>query len=296
MKDEDIASLDTIVEEPNLPEAQINVEPPADKDPQVRDETGKFASDKPKEETKVEAPKEQPKPEVKAEPRTIPLAAHLEERKALKSEMDQLRAEIAALKNPPKAPAPIPEFQDDPKAYVDHKAQSVVERLEATSKQVEEAQKTAQMSAQQAERVQFQNYLQQTEAQFVAQTPDYYDALGHIRQIRAKQLQVFDPNITQEQIRDVIIREEMGLAEQIARQGRNPSQTAYEIAKAYGYTPKAAQQAAAAIAELPKVAGPKQLPPDQTLGTGSAPVDDTTGEPDAFEQAFGEMFGKKKRA
>jgi hypothetical protein len=292
MKDEDIASLDTIVEEPNLPEAQVNVDPPADKDPQVRDEAGKFASDKPKEEAKVEAPKEQPKPE----PKSIPLAAHLEEKNKLAAKLDAMERELNALKNPPKAPVPIPEFQEDPKGYIDHRTQSVVEKLEATSKQIEEAKRTAEMSVEQAQHVQFVNHLQQAEAMFVAQAPDYHDALTHIRQVRARQLQVFDPNITQEQIRDTIIREEMGLAKQLAMQGRNPAQVAYEIAKAQGYTPKAAQQAAAVAPELPKVAGPKQLPPDQTLGSASAPVADATDEPDAFEQAFSEMFGKKKRA
>jgi hypothetical protein len=286
--DEDIASLDTVVDEPTLPEVEVSVDPPADKEPAARDETGKFA---PKDGKKVEEPAKVEPP--KQEPKTIPLAAHLEERRALKSEIDAIRAELAAIKNPPKAPTPIPEFNDDPKGYVDHQAQTVAEKLEAASKRVEQAEKTAQMSAQQAEQVQFQNYLQQAEAHFVAQTPDYHDALAHIRHIRARQLKVFDPNITEEQVRDTIIREEMGLASQVAKQGRNPAQMAYEIAQAYGYTPKAQQ---APAPELPNVPGPKQLPPDQTLGSGSSPVEDATDQNDPFEQAFSEMFGKRKRA
>jgi hypothetical protein len=292
--DDDIKALDEPVEQPNLPEAEVNATAPADRQPAVRDETGKFApKDGKKEEPKaLEAPVEQPK----HEPKTIPLAAHLEEKNKLAARLEVMERELNALKNPPKQPAPQPEFNEDPKGYIDHQAKSVVERLEATSKQIEEAKKTAEMSAQQTEHVQFQHYLQQAEAQFVAQTPDYYDALGHIRQIRAKQLQVFDPNITQEQIRQVIINEEMGLAKQLALQGRNPSQTAYEIAQAYGYTPKAQQASQAPAIELPKVAGPKQLPPDQTLGSGSAPVEDATDITDSFDQAFNEMFGKRKRA
>jgi hypothetical protein len=207
-----------------------------------------------------------------------------------------MERELNALKNPPKQPAPQPEFNEDPKGYIDHQAKSVVERLEATSKQIEEAKRTAEMSAQQAEHVQFVNYLQQAEAQFVAQTPDYHEALTHIRQIRAKQLKVFDPNINDDQVRDTIIREEMGLATQLAKQGRNPAQTAYQIAQAYGYTPKQAAAQQEAAPELPKVAGPKQLPPDQTLGSGSAPVEDATDITDSFDKAFSEMFGKRKRA
>jgi hypothetical protein len=291
--DEEIASLDTVIDEPSLPEAEVNVTPPADKEPQVRDDTGKFAPKDGKKEEKVEEPVKVEPP--KQEPRTIPLAAHLEEKNKLASRLEAMEKELQALKNPPKAPVPTPEFQEDPKGYIDHRTQSVVERLEATTKQIEDAKRTAEMSVEQAQHVQFVNHLQQAEAMFVAQTPDYHDALTHIRQVRARQLQVFDPNITQEQIRDTIIREEMGLAKQLAMQGRNPAQVAYEIAKAQGYTPKQAQQASALAAELPKVAGPKQLPPDQTLGSGSSPVDDTT-QPDPFDQAFGEMFGKRKRA
>jgi hypothetical protein len=292
--DEDIASLDTIVEAPTLPDAEVSVDPPADKEPAARDETGKFAPKDGKKEEKVEEPAKVEPP--KQEPKTIPLAAHLEERRALKSELDSIRAELAALKNPPKQPAPLPEFNEDPKGYVDHQTQSVVEKLEAASKRVEQAEQTAQMSAQQAEHVQFVNFLQQAEAEFVSRTPDYHDALAHIRQIRARQLKVFDPNINEEQVRDTIINEEMGLAKQLKRQGRNPAQTAYEIAQAYGYTPKAQQAQQEAAPELPKVPGPKQLPPDQTLGSGSAPVEDATDQADPFEQAFNEMFGKRKRA
>jgi hypothetical protein len=292
--DDDIKALDEPVEQPNLPEAEVNATAPADRQPAARDETGKFApKDGKKEEPKaVEAPVEQPK----HEPKTIPLAAHLEEKNKLAARLEVMERELNALKNPPKQPAPQPEFNDDPKGYIDHQAKSVVERLEATSKQIEEAKRTAEMSAQQAEHVQFVNYLQQAEAQFVAQTPDYHEALTHIRQIRAKQLKVFDPNINDDQVRDTIIREEMGLATQLAKQGRNPAQTAYQIAQAYGYTPKQAAAQQEAAPELPKVAGPKQLPPDQTLGSGSAPVEDATDITDSFDKAFSEMFGKRKRA
>jgi hypothetical protein len=295
MKLDDIASLDTIIEEPTLPEAEINIEPPADKEPQARADDGKFkgkeqeapkAADEPAkaEPAKVEAPKQ--------EPRTIPLAAHLEERKAFKSELDALRAEVAALKNPPKQPAPPPEFQEDPRGYIDHK---VLDALQQTKQQVEEVKNIATQSHQSAEDLRFTQSLLAAEQQFIAQTPDYMEALAHLRQIRAKQLQIFHPGITEDQIRHTIISEEMGLAKQVAQQGRNPAQMAYQIAEAHGYQKKAAQQAAAV--DLPKVAGPKQLPPDQTLGSGSSgAVEDTGGEADEFDKAFGELFGKRRRA
>jgi hypothetical protein len=295
MNVEDIASLDTIVEEPNLPEAEINIEAPADKEPQARDEVGKFKG-------KDEAPKigDEPakadptkieKTEPKQEPKTIPLAAYLEDKTKWSQKFETMERELAALRNPPKQPAAAPEFQEDPRGYIDHK---VLSALEQTKQQVDEVKNLATQSNQTAEEMRFTQHLVAAEQQFVAQTPDYMDALAHIRQIRMKQLQVFDPNITEAQMREQIIREELGLAKQVAMQGRNPAQVAYEIAKAYGHVPKAQQQAPV---DLPKVAGPKQLPPDQTLGSGSGQaVEESSGEADEFDKAFGELFGKRRRA
>jgi hypothetical protein len=82
------------------------------------------------------------------------------------------------------------------------------------------------------------------------------------------------------------------MAMQLAQRGQNPITTAYELAKAYGYQPKQAKAAEPAL-ELPKVAGQKQLPPDQTLGTGAASEAELDDAKDPFETAFGEMFKRK---
>jgi hypothetical protein len=93
-----------------------------------------------------------------------------------------------------------------------------------------------------------------------------------------------------DQIAQAIGREEMGLAMQLARAGRNPIDTVYSMAKAFGY-----QRKEIAKEELPKVQGQKQLPPDQTLGTGAAvETDPKEGESDPFTEAFSEMFGRRK--
>jgi translation initiation factor IF-2 len=304
MNDEQLLSLTEVVEQPALPEAELNVEAPADKEPIARDESGKFAAKEPakepakvepKEEPKLEAPKEQPK----QEPRTIPLAAHLEERKALKAQLDAMQAELAALKNPPKPPAPEPEYNADPKAYTDHKVQSVLQQLEQvkgeTTKQLETTQQTAAQAAEQAQQQQFLQAISAAESDFVKTQPDYFDAVQHIRQVRLQQIQMFNPEVTQEQAAQIIRNEEIGMAVQLARSGRNPITTAYQLAKAYGYQPKQAKAAEPAL-ELPKVPTPKQLPPDQTLGTGAAAGDVTDDQPDPFEQAFGEMFKPRKSA
>jgi hypothetical protein len=296
MNDELLTSLTEVIEQPPaLPEAELNVEAPADAPAQARDESGKFApkDEKPKDEPKAEAPKEQPKPEPKQEQRTIPLAAHLEERRALKAELDAMKAQLAALQNPPKAPAPEPDYAADPKAYTDHKVQTALEKLSALEQKQTTVEQTTQQVAQQTETQQFLQAVSTAEADFVKQQPDYFDAVNHIRQVRLQQLQIFNPDMPQEQMYAMIRNEEIGMAMQLAKAGRNPVHAAYALAKAHGYQPKQQQQQAPAL-ELPKVPSPKQLPPDQTLGSSAGDATDIQDDKaDPFEQAFGEMFKRK---
>lgn len=279
---------------PELPEADISTDAPADKEPQARAEDGKF-----KGEAKKEAdPAPEAKPEQKAEAkpeqkeRSIPLAAHLEERRALKAELDAMKAQLAALQNPPKAPAPEPDYAADPKGYTDHKLQTALEKLQEHEKQLETVKQTAQQVDAQVGEQRFFNDLQAHEAAFVKEQPDYHEALQHIRMTRFQQLKILAPEMPDNAIAQQIMTEERGMAIQLARAGRDPVRTAYAIAQANGYRRKEAQ---APAVELPKVAGPKTLPPDQTLGSGAGGSGESDDEAvDSFDAAFGEMF--KKRA
>lgn len=285
MSTELLDSLDEVIDAPT---PEVDAKEPEAKEPEAKGEPGK-----------VEPPKDAPK---EKEQRTIPLAAHLEERRKLESRIEQqeaarkaLEERLAKLENPPKAPDPDPDYQEDPKKYVDHRVQSALKALEeSTGKKVEEVGKTAEQAAKEAQFNRFMQDLTTTEAQFVQATPDYYDALGHIRNIRVQQLRIFSPDITPEQINMTITREEMALASQLMREGKNPHQFAYEMAKTYGYKKAEAKESL----ELPKVEGlPKQLPPDQTLGSVSGPAGDMKEESgDEFDEAFADLFGKRKRA
>lgn len=272
---------------PALPEAEVTTEAPADKEPQARAEDGKFAGkDKPK-----EAAKEPAKEPAKQEPKTIPLAAHLEERKALKAELDAMKRELEALKNPPKPPAPEPDYTQDPKGYTDHRVKAALEQLEGTNQRIESLQQTAQQAAQQTEQLQFTRHLEAAEAAFVKENPDYYDALSHVRQIRAQQLKLLAPDITEEQIARQIGQEEIQLAMQLAGTNRNPVAMVYQLAQAYGYQKKAP------VVDLPNVPGQRKLPPDQTLGTGAPSSHESDDEQeDQFTAAFNEIYGGKRKA
>lgn len=250
-------------------------------------------------EVKAEAPKaEEPKPETKPEPQEkqhVPLAAHLEERRKwreenerVQSEFAKLKAEIEALKNPPKAPEPEPDFVQDPKGYVDHRVKDVISKLEETGKAVETVGKTAEQVQAETQFNRFMSDLNAAEASFSQSTPDYYDAIKHIRNARAMELKILVPDITEEQVSNQITQEEISLASQLMRQGRNPVEYAYKLAAARGYQKKAP---APVLPDVPKT---PQLSPDKTLGTsggGDAPDAD---QPDEFTRAFAEVF--KRRA
>lgn len=250
---------------------------------------------------KPEKPEAQTPPEPK-EPRQIPLAAHLEERNKLRSEIEQERAarktleeRLAKLENPPKPPDPEPDYVADPKGYVDAKVKGALEKLNAEklaplTEQVEKSGKTAEQAAAEGQFQRFMGDLASSEQVFMQSKPDYYDALGHIRTIRFNELQIAHPEATQEQIANAVRQEELQMAAALMRQGRNPHDVAYQIAKARGYTPKAAAPPAPVVGTVP---AQKQLPPDQSLGAGAGGGDAPEEEADPFDTAMKEMFRKR---
>jgi hypothetical protein len=297
-----LEGLDTIVEEPSAPEPVVDTTPPADKPAPVRDEAGKFKGSAIQGQGKPDQPEKEPAKAAepaKEEPKTIPLAAHLEERNKLRAEQEQTKAqlkalqdEIAKLKEPPKPTPASPDFASDPKGYVDHNLKSAIEKLEGKTEQTA---KTAEQAAQESAQTRFHAHLQQTEQQFLTQQPDYYEALNHLRQIRVTEITTLNPELTQEQVLGALRNEELQLAAMLVRNGRDPHQVAYQLAKARGYAPKAKDQAPEKV--LPDVPGQKVLPPDQTLGSGSGSPNSGESfleDDEVFDKAFGEMFGKRR--
>ena len=196
-------------------------------------------------------------------PQVVPLAAHLEERRRLQAELAEMRERLSKIENPPKAPEPEPDFLEDPKGYVDAK----VERAQATLKQVEQK---AEMGAQEAQLNRFLQHVGAIESDYVKQTPDYYDALAHVRHARSTQLAEMFPQATPEQITQQIRTEELQAAAALLQQGRNPSEVVYQMAKkVYGYAPK---PTAAPTLARPAVPQAPVGDPSATLGApGGAP-------------------------
>lgn len=245
-------------------------------------------------------------PEKKDEPRTIPLAAHLEERNKLRGEIEEerksrkaLEERLAKLENPPAAPKEKPDFLTDPRGYVDHSVdsgvQSALQKLQEIEQRVEKTGKTAEEAANESRMNAFLNHLGGLEAEFRTKTPDYSDALEHLRKARVAEIQLVNPAVTQEQLIQIIRNEEIQLSMQLMQMGKNPHEVAYALAQARGYAKKAPQ------VDLPNVKskGPGQLPPDQTLGSGNGGAPDEKDEEnpdglDAFDAAFKQMFSRKR--
>ncbi len=266
-----------------LPEAELNKDAPEDKTAE-RNADGTFKGEK-KEKEKAAADdkgKEKDKKEPEKKDDTVPLAKYLDDRNRYKAELEQRdltikqiqdRLEAFEKKHAPKE-AEAPDYVEDPQGYVDHKVQRALSALEQASKKAEDQGKKAEETASKArETAELQGFMQQLsahESRYVAANPDYHDALAHMRGIRAFQLKQFQPDITDEQISSVIAQEEINLAVQLARAGRDPVATAHELAKRYGFVPKKAPTEEQLKALKPDG---KTLPPDQSLGGGHGAPD-----------------------
>lgn len=218
------------------------------------------------------------------------------ENKQLRSELAELRAKLDTLTAPPKTQADAdaqlePDFLADPKAYVDSAKKdlkALTEKLEANEKQQTEQQKA------QAEARETWGKVLESEATFVASTPDYHEALAHVRTVRTQQLQMLHPDATPQQIAQHIQGEEFQGAAQLVAQGKNPSEFYYNYAKTFGYKPKAAATAPATN---------QQQRPDKdavrSMGSGGgegAPAADTGNDPfPELAAARNERFKPRQR-
>ena len=217
------------------------------------------------------------------------------ENKALRQQLTDLQQQIAALQKPASEPKPAepeqePDFLADPKGYVDKKVGAALAKLDANEKTTKE---TAEQVKQREQNEAVFRSTQAAEAQFFAQTPDYPQALQHIRGVRTQQLQQLFPEATGEQINNHIAFEERETARMLVTQGRNPAEFAYNFARTLGY------QKAAAPAPEQKPA-PIDKDAVRTLGSGGgsgAPADEVGNSMPEFAAARAEVAArfKKKR-
>lgn len=240
----------------------------------------------------------------------VPLAALHESRekiRALTSQIEELKKqpqlsdedretlkELKAQRAAAKEPKP-PDFLEDPKGYIDAQAKQTQDAL----KQLKEGEAKRTEAEQQQQQVQqIVTTTLAKESEFVKTTPDYGDALNHLRNVRGQQLKMLYPQATDQQIQQQIGREELTAAAQILQVGGNPAEFAYNYAKTMGYAPKA-QPATNGIAAAAAAATDQKPDKDavRTLGGGGgADKEPENADPmPEFTAALRERFTRRRK-
>ena len=209
-------------------------------------------------------------PEVK---KVVPLAALHEERRARQdlqrqiAERDRQHAEqmrrvdqrLEMLSNPQRQ---APTREEDPVAYLDSR---IGEVTQAQRQILQQQYQRDQQFAQERQIAQVQTAVVQSAEAFRREAPDLSEAVKHLNEMRARELVTLGAPPDQAAVQ---AERELDQATMTwAVQGRNPAQTAYEFAKARGYTPKAA-----APSPSDKIAAQQRgVTAARSLGGGGAP-------------------------
>lgn len=169
-------------------------------------------------------------PVVAPQPDQQLLRLALEQSKNLQAQLDQVKAAQA------KAAEPVaPDPAIDPLGAILHQNRQMQAAIQALQDgQTQQTQQTQQQT-------QMSQFLGAVNAQvdvFRATTPDYTDAYTHL--INVKVSDFMEQGLSKDEARNLVSQEEMKIAANALRQGKNPGAVAYEMAKRSGYVAKAA--------------------------------------------------------
>lgn len=267
--------------------------------------------DEPEAEPAAEPAAEQAAPAAAAPAETqhhVPLSVLIEERREFQARMAEMNEKLLAAGKPavaadqPEKPEEV-DFLEDPKAYIDSKAEQVRKALEKLESTANETRTQAEARQQQE---QFFGALGQDEAAFVAKQADYLDAVTFQRDVLRAQILARYPEAQEQQILQTINQAEIQLAAEALRAGRSAAETAYKVALAGGYRPKAADPgkpglppappAPAGKAPVANLDAARRAAAATTLGGGGGAADldaDIDGDVDPIDQALQERFQRR---
>lgn len=124
--------------------------------------------------------------------------------------------------------------QPEPPPNPDQDIFGAVNHVMRTQQQMaQELNATRQQQAQREALMQLEQWGGHQQVEFAKQTPDYYEALNHLRQSRGNELQAFGLN--PQQTAAQLLQEERQLLSFAAQQRRNPAEMAYAFAQQRGY-------------------------------------------------------------
>lgn len=184
-------------------------------------------------------------------------------------ELVKLQERLKLLETPPKAAEPKqemapPDPDEDVFAAVKHDRNELA-ALKERIQQVDAQQ-------QQARQIEYiATSVKAAEAEFEKSTPDYNDAVTHLRDGRMRELMLW--GATEQQAMQTVQQEALQIAAQALRMRKSPAEMAYELARQRGYRPKAA----APVADEAKIERAKEASKSLS-GTGSSPTGPMTVE------------------
>lgn len=190
-----------------------------------------------------------PNPEIQNEAAAI-LRQALEE---AQRKVGQLEANIQALQQKPEPQLEPEPGDDDPLGQMMHKLNLVTKTVTDLQARLVEQQ------SQQQELTKFQQFQQQVQVlrnQFAKTHADFNDAYNHVRAARVADLKMF--GYSEADIQKALFQEEVQLAQNAVRMGKNPAEVVYEMAKRHGYAPKSAATPAAPATPDGKLASIQQ--------------------------------------
>ncbi len=174
----------------------------------------------------------------------------------------------------------IPDFEEQPSEHLRVKQQDLDKRYT----ELADGQKkiTEQLSHQQ----QMQQLMQRisgNETAFVKENPDYYEALGFIRDKERERMALF--GYGPEEIEQALAMGEIQTAAALMERGKSPAEYIYTLAKHFGYTNKQAE----AEEKLDQV--DKSMKASKTLGSGGRSIADVANSPkEEFDAIMSSIF------
>ena len=240
----------------------------------------------------TEQPAETVEPEEEAsEPakeHQVPLHHLLEERQSrqeLQKELERIKEEFAELKG--KLPqAPKPEFDEDPKSYIDASVEEVSKKGYVTKDDLRKEREAIEADAQNK---QLMAALNEDTRVIGEKHRDFPKALQHTREYFYNQHLL--SGVPPKDIPNLIAQTELNIARDMLPKGKSPSEFVYEYAvKNLGYKPPEKQD----TTKIDNIRRGQKASTPLPSGDGGKP-DSGKSAADVFDEAFAESFSFMKR-
>lgn len=212
---------------------------------QPQDTTGEVENIAQEQELQAEPAEQQ---EQAPQQKVVPLAALHEERrekKELKEKIrlmeerfGQLTQVVTQRLQPPQQQEPeLPDINADPVAHFRAKTEMLERQLQQLAQPVQQLRQQTQADQQMQA---LQAHVSQQEARFAQETPDYADALAHVKRTSFAGIKALGYN--DQQAMALMHQEFAKLSHRVASSGGDVAEHVYQMALANGYTPKQSQQ------------------------------------------------------